>query len=259
MSIITSVPALNAIVKGVGGTFTLNKADVLALPAITADPYFSDTANWYRVVLAYRSSTGNQSENVVFDATQVTPTAIFLASDTALDIFEVLRIDVYDFDNGFISVQRADLTTAEFDVDMTPPPSGLYTRDFVTLNSQQGYEVTSGSSSSPLAFFPSGTEFTCAFGATNTYSNNDIAGFGLPNGTYKLKIYITSFSSTEMFRNMTLGLLNNGVDVSYNTLLANVGGFVEVTIVGSNLLGALYYLQGVNCTIGMSKIEILNV
>jgi hypothetical protein len=247
-------------IKGTATLFTLDKVALVALGSVAADPYFSDSANWKSVQFNYKSSVGSQRKVVKFNASQNSPTSKFLVSARGRDVFLIQKIVIKDFDGGTFEVQSSELTTAEFDVDVTvvpPSSSALYTRNFVTLNSQQGYEVISGSSSSPLAFFPSGTEFTCAFGATNTYSNNDIAGFGLPNGTYKLKIYITSFSSTEMFRSMTLGLLNSGVNISYNALLAAVGSFVEVTITGSNLLGSLYYLQGVNCTIGMSKIEIL--
>ena len=122
MSIISSSPALNAIVKGTPATFTLDKAELALNSIVAASPYYSDMANWDKVTVVYRSSVGNQSEKVVFDATQTTPTASFSASATARDIFEVVRVTIFDFDSGYISVQRVDLVTAEFDVDMTPPP-----------------------------------------------------------------------------------------------------------------------------------------
>lgn len=166
MSIITSVPALNAIVKGVGSTFTLDKAALAANSVVSADPYYSNMVNWDRVTIVYRSSVGNQSHKVIFDATQTTPTAPFFASDRARDIFEVVRVTIFDFDSGFISVQRADLTTAEFDVDMSSIPSAIEPFSLTLIN--------------PSLYVLSNSNFTCERNAANfgtygfNYSNNAI-------------------------------------------------------------------------------------
>lgn len=140
MSIITSVPALNSIVKGVGSTFTLDKTALSINSVVAASPYYSDMNNWDKVTIVYKSSVGNQSEKVIFDATQTTPTAPFFASTTARDVFDVVRVTIFDFDNGFISVQRADLVTAEFDVDMTPAPLYTFQRNFLSPASQEAFE-----------------------------------------------------------------------------------------------------------------------
>jgi hypothetical protein len=65
MSIITSVPALNVIVKGVGSTFTLDKTALSINSVVAASPYYSDMNNWDRVTVVYRSSVGTQSVKVV--------------------------------------------------------------------------------------------------------------------------------------------------------------------------------------------------
>jgi hypothetical protein len=123
MPIISSVPALNAIVKGVGATFTLDKAELLLVPSVAGSPYYSDETNWQSVILNYVSSTGNQSESVLFDATQVTPTALFDVATSALDIFLIESITIMDFQFGTLRVPRSELTVVDFDVDMTPAPS----------------------------------------------------------------------------------------------------------------------------------------
>jgi hypothetical protein len=126
MAIITK----GAVEKGTSSTFTLDKAELAADALVAADAYFSDDANWAFVQLIYKSDVGGQSEVVVFDASQVTPTASFLVSATARDIFEVQRLVIVDHDGGRFIIPRADLTIAEFDIDMSAPaPSLTWTKN----------------------------------------------------------------------------------------------------------------------------------
>ena len=106
-------------VKGTATLFTLDKAALVALGSVAADPYFSDSANWKSVSLVYSSSVGNQHEIVKFDATKSSPTSKFLVSEYARDVFLIQKIVIKDFDGGAFEVQSSELTTAEFDVDMT--------------------------------------------------------------------------------------------------------------------------------------------
>lgn len=113
--------------KNVPASFSLNKADLVALPSVAADAYFSDTTNWNQVLLFYRSSAGNQKEVVKFDATQANPAANFLASAKARNVFQIQKILISDFDNGIFEVPRSALVTAEFDIDFSVPvPVLLY-------------------------------------------------------------------------------------------------------------------------------------
>lgn len=106
--------------KNVSATFSLDKSALAAHPTVTADSYFSDSSNWSKVILFYTSNPGNQKEIVEFDATLASPTANFLVSNKALDIFEINQILIKDFDNGYLLIPRSALTVAEFDVDVTP-------------------------------------------------------------------------------------------------------------------------------------------
>jgi len=123
MPIISSVPALNAITKGSPATFTLDKAELLLVPSVAASPYYSDDANWQSVVLNYVSSTGNQIEAVLFDATQASPTGIFEIATKGLSVFNIESITIVDFQQGTFRIPRSELNVIDFDVDMTP--SGL--------------------------------------------------------------------------------------------------------------------------------------
>lgn len=112
-----------SIQKNVPASFSLDKSALAAVPSVVADSYFSDSSNWSKVLLFYKSSVGNQKEVIKFDATQPSPTADFLASEKARDIFQIQKIIITDFDNGNFEVPRTQLTVADFDVDMSGTPS----------------------------------------------------------------------------------------------------------------------------------------
>jgi hypothetical protein len=106
-------------VKGSSTLFTLDKAALATVTSVAADAYFSNSVRWKSVNLIYKSSTGSQCEVVKFDATLSSPTSKFLVSARARDIFQIQKIVIKDFDGGEFHVQRSELTTAEFDLDMT--------------------------------------------------------------------------------------------------------------------------------------------
>ena len=121
MPIISSVPALNAIEKGVGATFTLDKAQLALVASVVASAYYSDQSNWKSVILNYKSSTLSQTTSIGFDASLASPTGIFNVATQATDIFEIQTISIVDFQNGYFVIPRSQLTVVDFDVDMTSP------------------------------------------------------------------------------------------------------------------------------------------
>lgn len=114
MSILTK-PAVQ---KGVAATFSINKSELLAHPLVAADSYFSDSANWYRINVVYKSSVGSQYEIVEFDASLATPTGTFLISPKARDQFQIQKVQITDFDGGFLEIFRADLVHNEWDINL---------------------------------------------------------------------------------------------------------------------------------------------
>jgi hypothetical protein len=117
MAIITK-PAVS---KNTPAVFTLNRAELAAVPLVTASAYFSNVANWKYVRLFYQSSPGNQQEFVVFDGTQANPQSNFLVSAKARDVFQIQKITIEDFDKGFLEIPRSQLNVADFDVTITAP------------------------------------------------------------------------------------------------------------------------------------------
>lgn len=140
MPIITK-PA--SIQKGVAASFSLDKATLAAVASVGADSYYSNQSNWQRVSLYYSSASagvGAQVEVVIFDATQSSPTANFLASSTARTQYNIAQIVIRDFDNGCFVVPRSQLTTSEFDITLT---SGSGSPTVIT------YEIANAFSVSP--------------------------------------------------------------------------------------------------------------
>lgn len=111
-------------VKGSPTEFTLDKAELLLL---VSDPYFLDADNWKSVQLNYRSSTSKQAIAVKFDATVTPCVGNFATSLKANNEFLIHNIVIKDFDGGTFAIYRSDLTTADFDVDMTPAPLSGFT------------------------------------------------------------------------------------------------------------------------------------
>lgn len=122
MPIITK-PA--SIEKNVAASITLNKTQLASVSSVAADSYFSNSANWKSVSIHYKSSQGNQIEVIRFDATQASPSASFLVSDKARDIFEVKKIVITDFDFGSFTVERSQLPVADFDISFSGGSSAI--------------------------------------------------------------------------------------------------------------------------------------
>lgn len=193
MAIITK--PVGGVLKGVPATFTLSKVELLAVPMVAADSYFSDSDNWNKVILKYKSSEGKQYEIVEFNATQSSPTGTFSVSEKARDEFEIQTLEIIDFDGGIFIVPRGVLTTAEFDIDFTA--AGNFLENSVVWNvNVNGHTLGSNGSASKLT--PDGTLTML----------NASSGF---SGNFELQ-YTFNFSDTE-FNYFAVGLSNNsGLD-----------------------------------------------
>ena len=109
-----------AITRGTPAVFTLNKADLAALPGVVADAYYSDMSNWCKVIMFFKSATGRQIKPVEFDATQTTPTGKFVTTLKSRDDFQIQRIMIIDFDGDTFIVPRSDLIISDFDIALPP-------------------------------------------------------------------------------------------------------------------------------------------
>jgi len=253
MPIISSIPALNSIVKGVGATFTLDKAELLLVPSVAADPYYNDQSNWKAVVLNYKSSTLTQPEDVGFDATQVSPTGIFNVVTQATDIFEIQSISIIDFQGGVFLVPRSELNVVDFDVDMSP--ASLYSRDFASPNTLQAYETTSGGSS------VSGNLLNMVQGSE--YANSDTSFVYVASQNYMIRIYVNAFAS-----------LLNGMDIKIggtyitsatkNDMTNAVGSYFDIAFtpnagqVANSERFKLEATASIDGIFSLNKVEIIN-
>lgn len=122
MSIITKP---NSIQKNVSAEFTLNKLELSQLSSVSEDSYFSNTDNWKKVIVYYKSSVGKQKEVLIFDATTSSPTANFLISEKSRGNFQIQRILIKDFDNGTFTIPRSALTVTDFDISISSNSSAV--------------------------------------------------------------------------------------------------------------------------------------
>jgi uncharacterized delta-60 repeat protein len=102
--------------KGQANVLTLSKSELATQLETLSSSDFSDPSNWKQVVLTYESAVGNQMKRVVFDATDENPEGIFELSEKARDEFEVKTLTIFDFDGGYLKLERDELTVLEFDI-----------------------------------------------------------------------------------------------------------------------------------------------
>lgn len=203
----------SVILKGTPAIFSLSKSELLALAIVQNDDYFSDMQNWSRVNLKYRSSVGKQYELVEFNATSDNPTGIFSVSSRAKNYFQIISIEIFDFDGGVFVIPRSNLNTSLFDVKFP-----VMTLDFSDPSSYQG--KLSG------AVINSGV----------LIMDNNATGFFLTTdltvGTnYSVKIHFTAETSGGASdSSAALSIQSNAsVNISSSDLRTYSGGYIEKT------------------------------
>jgi len=220
MSIITK-PA-GGILKGVPATITLSKVELAAHPLVSADEYFSDSDNWNKILLKYKSSEGRQYEVVEFNGQLASPTGFFSVSEKARDLFEIQTLEIIDFDGGIFIVPRGSLTTEDFDVDFSvaaPVVGGPVIWDL--LNGPTTNEVGG------LFTNPNAADWNKLAKSSN--------GFG---GDFTLSFVFDSSDDNEI----ALGVSKNKTDLSdfsdaYAMLNRYNQGFFEFLVGTSNISG----------------------
>lgn len=102
-----TIPA--SISKGAQQIIVLDKSAVFSLAAVSSDSFFSIQSNVKRAIVEYNSDPGNQTEFLVFDLSQESPSASFEVSSRARSSFLLERIILEDFDEGTLVINRSDL------------------------------------------------------------------------------------------------------------------------------------------------------
>jgi hypothetical protein len=163
MAIITK-PALT---KGVPATIAINKNDLAAVAKVAASPRFSQQANWKNISIGYLSTTSNQDKTILFNAQVPSPSFELKSSAAVDDNFKLLFITIHDFDNGTLTLNRADLgltsaINAAFDMYLSPLFNYMNynqtdTVGGIALNAQGGGSLNSGFSWVGMADSSKGT------------------------------------------------------------------------------------------------------
>jgi hypothetical protein len=98
--------------KGATSTATLDKSELMALPAVSGDAYWSDASNAVKAYIIMSSTVGNQEKTLVFDLAQASPTSPISFSLRARDTFQLDKIILMDADEGELVLERAALLAA---------------------------------------------------------------------------------------------------------------------------------------------------
>lgn len=100
---------ISGITKGASTSLTLDKSILMAFPSIVADSYYSNIVDVEKAIIVYKSTTGNQEKELVFDMTKATPESKITFSNTCRNQFSISKIVLKDFDGGFFIVALADI------------------------------------------------------------------------------------------------------------------------------------------------------
>ena len=136
--------------KGQANEFDLSKSDLAAVSKVVNDSYFSDQANWSKVIVEYKSAEGNQHEMVIFDASEASPKGNFEVSEKARDSFEVQSVKIMDFDGGYLKLGRGDLTVEDFDIafEITSPTPSIA---FDPINTESNVTLSNNNRTATLS------------------------------------------------------------------------------------------------------------
>ena len=96
-------------VKGQSITFTVDKDD---LAAIITDPYYSNHSNWKNIQFHYQHESSSQ-RTVLLIPIAMTSAEYQLNVQARSGKWELVRIQVEDYDHGTFEIVRADVTTPE--------------------------------------------------------------------------------------------------------------------------------------------------
>ena len=115
--------------KGETTTVTLDKTELLALPEVSGDTFWSDPTNIKAVSINFKSTQGGQRRRLSFDFTQTTPTSGLALSARARNNFQIETIVLQDFDAGSFVITRSTFvastpTLASLDFAVAPAGGG---------------------------------------------------------------------------------------------------------------------------------------
>jgi len=104
--------------KGIPATITLSKVNLLSNHIVSANSRFSNSTNWKKIQLNYKSSEGNQRIIVEFDESSNFLIGIFSASEKARSFFNIESLILIDKDGEILKLNRTDLNVLDFDVEL---------------------------------------------------------------------------------------------------------------------------------------------
>mgnify|MGYP000915159588 CR=1 FL=1 len=195
MANLTGVFNATGIAKGQDNTVTLSKSALeTEVAALEQTPYFQDSINWKQVKGVYLTDEGKQINELIFDASLPSPTGNFNPTAQARNTWEIKAIIIFDFDGGFLKINRGDLTVGDFDILLgiiapsvlnTVPGSIITTQNAIDLPGENfgGSIITNDAGA-----IPSGSQIHSI--------EVKLTRVGSPDGDVKMEIYSGSPTGT---------------------------------------------------------------
>ena len=103
------VNGISGITKAVSTSLTLDKTILMSLPSVVAYSYFSQIINLEKAIIVYKSTTGNEKKELIFNLSESIPVANLKFSAVAKSQFVISKITLVDFDGGYLGVASADI------------------------------------------------------------------------------------------------------------------------------------------------------
>ena len=89
--------------------FTMNKNDILSIPKVMADPFFSLEANWYRVGFVFKHTTSNKRFTPSFKTFTATKRLKIRNGMVDGDSFELKKIIIYKSDRSHLVIKTNEI------------------------------------------------------------------------------------------------------------------------------------------------------
>ena len=129
---------------------------------------------------------------------------MFSISEKARDVFQVQSVQIFDFDGGVLDIYRSQLTTADFDIDLTPSGPSL---TYIT------WDQLEGGSQLPLGGYTGGERAHSIVNAPAVEQDFTLVfkiDTALVNGDYIIGTHVSGTSDTYS------GFILNGSPLAWN-------------------------------------------
>ncbi len=213
--------------------FTMNKTDLLAVPKVMADPFFSIEANWFRVSFVFKHTTSGKRFVPSFRTFTGTKYLRVREGMSGGDGFELKKIIISKSDRTFLVIKTSEIPSVE-----------AYAFSLMGSGGGEGNIATA-------VFWNDHVDYTSsANGGLSSSVNNSSyfvksAGSSGITGDFELEFKF----NTPLNNNTSLGISSSSENDDYLGFYGFVdwaGGYANVHVEGAGQSTNYLYIQGEN-------------